>query len=95
MLARSRTERPSRLRRVLRTIFWALVFAFVFGFVVGTFLRRELDRPVRYIGALGQVGETGETGERVDSGLALSARPWDIGDPLARVLVPGHHEEQV
>ena len=95
MLARSRTERPSRLRRVLRTVFWALVFAFVFGFVLGTFLRRELDRPVRYIGALGQVGETGETGERIDSGLALSARPCDIGDPLARVLVPGHHEEQV
>lgn len=89
MLARSRTERPSRLRRVLRTVFWALVFAFVFGFVVGTFLRRELDRPVRYIGALG------ETDERVDSGLALAARPCDIGDALARVLVPGHHEEQV
>jgi hypothetical protein len=89
MLARSRTERPSGLRRVLRTVFWALVFAFVFGFVVGTFLRRELDRPVRYIGALG------ETGERVDSGLALAARPCDIGDALARVLVPGHHEEQV
>jgi hypothetical protein len=95
MLARARTDRPSRLRRVLRTVFWALVFAFVFGFVVGTFLRRELDRPVRYIGALGETDETDETDERVDSGLALAARPCDIGDPLARVLVPGHHEEQV
>ncbi len=92
MLSRSRTGRPSRVGRVLRTVFWALVFAFVFGFVVGTFLRRELDRPVRYIGA---IGETDETDERVDSGLALAARPRHIGDALARILMPGDHEEQV
>ena len=89
MLSNSRTGRPSRLGRVLRTVFWALVFAFAFGFVVGTFLRRELDRPVRYIGAIDQ------TDERCDSGLALSAPPGDIGDALARILVPGDHEEQV
>jgi hypothetical protein len=90
MLSRSRTGRPSRIGRVLRAVFWALVFAFVFGFVVGTFLRRELDRPVRYIGAVG------ERDERIDSGLALAAaRPCDVGDALACILVPGDHEEQV
>jgi hypothetical protein len=40
----------SRLARVLRTILWALALAFALGFLVGSLLRRELERPVRYIG---------------------------------------------
>jgi hypothetical protein len=83
-VARSRaTDRRSKLGRVLRTIFWALVFAFLFGFVVGSLLRRELDRPVRYIG------------ERSDAGSVLAANPCDVRDTLTRVLMPGHHEEQI
>lgn len=73
----------SRVGRILRTVFWALVFAFVVGFVVGTLLRRELDRPVRYIG------------ERSGAGSALAATPCDVGDAVARILMPGDHEEQV
>jgi hypothetical protein len=76
-------DRPSKLGRVLRTVFWALVFAFVFGFVVGTLLRRELDRPVRYIG------------ERSDADSVMAANPYDVGNTLTGVLVPRHHEEQI
>jgi hypothetical protein len=74
---------PSKIGRVLRTIFWALFFAFVVGLVVGTLLRRELDRPVRYIG------------ERADAESVLATNPCDVGDTLARVLMSRHHEEQV
>jgi hypothetical protein len=77
------TDRPSKLGRVLRTVFWALVFAFAIGFVVGTLLRRELDRPLRYIG------------ERSDADSGLAANPCDVGNPLAGVLVPRDHEEQI
>ncbi len=83
-MVRSRaTDRRSKLGRVLRTIFWALVFAFLIGFVVGSLLRRELERPVRYIG------------ERSAPDSILPANPCDVGDALTRVLVPGHHEEQI
>ena len=74
---------PSTIGRILRSIFWALFFAFVFGFVVGTFLRRELDRPVRYIG------------DSLERHSSLAGNPGDVGDALARVFMPGDHEEQV
>ena len=77
------TRSPSTIGRVLRTIFWALFFAFVFGFVVGTVLRRELDKPVRYIG------------ERSDDRSVLATNPGDVGDALAGVFMSGDHEEQV
>ena len=77
------THRRSRLGRVLRTVFWALVFAFLFGFAIGSLLRRELERPVRYIG------------ERSAADSVLPANPCDVGDALTRVLMPGHHEEQI
>ena len=42
----------ARLFRLVRVVLLALVFAFFVGFVIGTFLRRDLERPVRHIGAL-------------------------------------------
>lgn len=83
MALSQKTGAPSKLGRILRTIFWALLFAFVFGFVIGTLLRKELEQPVRYIG------------ERSDPGSALASTPSDIGDTQPRVLVPCDHEEQV
>ena len=83
MASNHTTDRPSKLGRVLRTVFWALVFAFAIGFVVGTILRRELDRPQRYIG------------EQSDADSGLAANPCDVGNPLAGVLVPRDHEEQI
>ena len=77
------TRTPSKIGRVLRTIFWALFFAFVFGFVVGTFLRRELDKPVRYIG------------QRSNAPSALTGNPRDVGYALTRIFMSGDHEEQV
>jgi hypothetical protein len=41
---------------MLRVLLWALAIAFVVGFLIGSLLRRELERPVRYIG--GQDGPT-------------------------------------
>ena len=77
------TGRPSRIRRVLRTILWALVFAFAIGFLIGTLVRRVLERPVRYIGA------------RPSPASILVAAPGDVGHALSHVLMPSHHEEQV
>ena len=36
--------------RLVRTVLLALLVAFTVGFLIGTFLRRELDEPVRYYG---------------------------------------------
>lgn len=83
MAPNPKANSPSTIGRVLRTIFWALFFAFVFGFVVGTVLRRELDKPVRYIG------------ERSNARSVLAGNPRDVGDTLACILMPGDHEEQV
>lgn len=78
-----RNGRGSTLGRILRTILWALVVAFVVGFVIGTLLRRELEKPVRYIGDRGGAA-------------SVAARdPGHVGHARARVLVPGDHEEQV
>lgn len=37
--------------RLLKTIFYALIFAFAIGLLIGTLIRREIEKPVRYIGA--------------------------------------------
>ncbi len=36
-------------RRLGRTIAVALLIAFLFGLLIGTWLRRELERPIRYV----------------------------------------------
>ncbi len=41
----------SKIGKLIRTILIALVVAFLVGFTFGTLLRREVDKPVRYIGS--------------------------------------------
>jgi hypothetical protein len=76
-------ERGSLLGRILRTILWALVVAFVIGFVIGTLLRRELEKPVRYVGGL-------EATPSVAAG-----PPRHVDHAGAGVLMARDHEEQV
>jgi hypothetical protein len=49
-LRRNGKPRRSFFVRIIRTIAIALFFAFLTGFVIGSFLRREIDKPVRYFG---------------------------------------------
>ena len=78
---RRQPDGQAGFRRLLRAILLALLFAFAFGLVVGTLIRRELDKPVRYIGD--------------SSPLAIPADPGDVRDVTARVLMPRDHEEQI
>jgi hypothetical protein len=75
------------LASVLKTILYALIFAFVVGFGIGTILRSQLERPIRYIGSQMDPMNSG--------GLAIATDPWDIANPLARVLMTSNDEEQV
>ena len=100
LIRRRSGDRPHRsiFVRILRAILFAIFFAFLFGFVVGMFLRRELDRPVRYMGEL--PGEAAETLSRVKPRAdSISVdRPTDPGDipyALPRVFVARDDEEQV
>lgn len=67
--------------RLLRTILYALAIAFLIGFAIGTWLRREVERPTRYIGAIRWSVPT--------------RYPGDIRDTEPGVLVSSHDEEQV
>ena len=91
---RPSTDRPRRplLVRILRTIFFALFFAFLFGFVVGTILRRELDRPVRY---MGEIPSDAANSSFAFRSLVGSTDPGNIRYSLTRVLVSRHDEEQI
>ena len=42
--------RRSAFARVLRMIGLALLVAFAVGFLIGTLIRREAEKPVRYMG---------------------------------------------
>jgi hypothetical protein len=76
-------DRGSLVGRILRTILWALVVAFAIGFVIGTLLRRELEKPVRYVGGL-------------EVGPSVAARPpRHVVYARTGVLVARDHEEQV
>ena len=48
----SKGARRGGLARILRTVFYALLIAFVIGLLIGTLIRRQIEKPVRYIGAL-------------------------------------------
>lgn len=74
---------PSRIGPVLRTIAWALFFAFVFGFLLGTWIRSQLDKPVRYIG----------DGNR--PALLLASAPGDIRHAQTCIFVACQHEEEI
>ncbi len=80
-------RRASRVGALLRTLLLALAIAFLVGLLIGTWLRIQLERPVRYIGAAGSPGPP--------AGSTVAADPGDVFDAPTRVLVAGHHEEQV
>lgn len=82
-------ERPgkSRLSSIVRTVLYALVIAFIIGILIGSVLRRELERPTRYIGWRGF-----ENGSALS---ALAADPRDVRHTLACILMSRDHEEQV
>jgi len=97
-MATSPAERGKSARsvvgRVLRTLFWALFFAFLFGFFVGTVLRREMEQPIRYIGAIeSRVREAGL--ELSFESSASAARPGNVRHAPSRILVSRDHEEQI
>ena len=84
----ARPPRRSVAARLLRTILLTVLIAFAVGLVIGSLLRREMERPTRYIGA------------RFDPALgpgnsAGAQHPGDVRDVLARILVSSHDEEQV
>ena len=80
-------RRRSKFAALLRRILYALAIAFLIGFVIGTLLRRELSRPVRYIGA--------QLPDEAVAASALAPHPSHIRDSEACILVPSHHEEKV
>ena len=80
-------RQPSKIVVLLRRILYALAIAFMVGFVIGTLIRRQLERPIRYIGAQLQ-----------DEALAsstLAPHPSHVLDTETCVLVASHHEEKV
>ena len=90
----------SRIAVVLRTLFYALAIAFIVGFVVGTVLRKQLERPVRYMGFSEFAPREAFAKRRTTLGefatlAADSIGPTDpghVGDALTSVLVPRDHE---
>ena len=42
----------SKIGKLIRTILLAILVAFLVGFTIGTLLRGEIEKPVRYIGAI-------------------------------------------
>lgn len=85
--ASTSSGRRSPLARILRAVLLAIFVAFLLGLVVGTLLRRQLDRPVRYMSARPEFASF--------ASVAGTADPGDIRYALPRVLVTGDHEEQV
>lgn len=73
----------SPIARVLRTVAWALFFAFVFGFLIGTWLRNQIEEPLRYLG------------EQDRPMSFMAARPGGIDHALALILVTSQDEEKV
>ncbi|MFK7896476.1 MAG: hypothetical protein AB8G23_11605 [Myxococcota bacterium] len=55
-MADAEAKGGSAIGRILRTVLWAVLIAFSIGFFIGTLLRRELDKPVRFIGRIESPG---------------------------------------
>jgi hypothetical protein len=71
------------MARLLRALFWSLLLSLLFGLVVGTLIRRRIEQPRYYIGAIEEVRS------------ATPAPPLHVPDSRAPVLDAGHHEEQI
>jgi hypothetical protein len=75
---------------VLRTIAWALIIAFAIGWLIGSLLRRELERPERYLGS------STPSSAPMGAGASVAARhPGHIGHASPRIFVSRQHEEQI
>lgn len=84
----------SWLVRALRAVARALLLAFAFGFAVGTLIRcqveRRTPRDLPYLGGVATPLDPAVQLARRPSD--RSARPGDVGDVPARVLVARDHE---
>lgn len=80
---RSSEPPRSKLAMALRALAYALLVAFVIGLVIGTLIRREIEKPVRYIGGLDLLGVIG------------AEHPGHIAHAQPPILMPRHHEEQI
>lgn len=98
-MAENKKSFGSRIGSILRTILYALAFAFAVGFVIGTLIRREAEKPIRYMG-----DRTGEDiGRPIDgggpgagTGLRFGPQhPGHIAHTESLILVTRHHEEQI
>ncbi len=88
------SSRPvSRIGRVLRTIAWALLFAFVFGLLLGSWIRKQLEEPVRYIGNQ-ELPAHSQVIAILTTGLGATA-PGDVGHTESCILVTSQYEEKV
>jgi len=74
--------------KVVRGILLALLLSFLVGIAIGTLLRRRMERPVRYIGAVRSVDAPWARS-------AVAAGPLDVADARPGILAPGEDEEQV
>jgi len=81
----------SRVGSILRTIAWALFFAFAFGFLVGTWIRSQLDEPVRYIGDR----DRPELRPALSPALVLTTGPGNVSDAETCIFVACQHEEKI
>jgi hypothetical protein len=60
------------------------------GWLIGSLLRRELERPERYLGT------SAPSSPLMGGGASVATRhPGHIGNPPARILVSRQHEEQI
>jgi len=87
------SKSASRIRRILRTIAWALFAAFVFGFVVGSLIRKRLEEPVRYIGDRERPAHSIASAALTTG--TIPTRPGDIGHAATGILVARQHEEKI
>ena len=88
-------KKKSLAARLAHTVLIAILVAFAFGLVVGTLLRRQLDRPVRYMSHHTEI-ETISVGSFPSfPSFGGATHPGDVRHAPPRVLVAGQHEEQV
>ena len=72
--------------RLVRAVLISLLISLLVGLAIGTWIRLQLEAPVRYIGCLTPADAPGSAAPR---------SPFDVGHTGARVLDPRQHEEQI
>ena len=78
--------------KLVRAVLISLLISLLVGLAIGTWIRLQLEAPVRYIGQLSDP----QSGPQISAARSAPARsPLDIGYTSAHVLDARHHEEQV